>query len=42
MAIIQFDNGVKVEFNGNPTPKDVEEVANKLGINKPTQKKSLL
>lgn len=35
MSIIQFENGVKVNFNGTPTQKDVEEVANKLGINKP-------
>lgn len=39
MAIIQFDNGQKVKFNGTPTAKDVEEVAIKLGIQK---KKSTL
>lgn len=33
MATIQFANGTKVQFNGTPTPADVEEVANKLGIN---------
>lgn len=33
MAIIQFSNGTKVNFNGNPTQADIEEVANKLGIN---------
>ena len=35
MATIQFDNGTKVKFDGNPAPQDVEEVATKLGINKP-------
>lgn len=34
MAIIQFENGTKVNFNGDPTPQDVEEVAKKLGIQK--------
>lgn len=34
MATITFENGTKVKFNGNPTPQDVEEVANKLGLNK--------
>lgn len=33
MAIIKFANGTQVNFNGNPTPQDVEEVANKIGIN---------
>lgn len=42
MAIIKFSNGQQVNFNGNPTPEDIEEVANKLGINKPPQKKSML
>lgn len=32
MAVIQFENGQKVEFDGDPTPEDVEEVAAKLGI----------
>jgi hypothetical protein len=32
MATIQFANGTKVNFNGNPTPQDVEEVAKKLGL----------
>lgn len=35
MATITFENGQKVEFEGNPTPQDVEEVAVKLGIQKP-------
>lgn len=37
MAIIKFANGTQVNFNGNPTPQDVEEVANKLGINKSSE-----
>lgn len=32
MATIIFSNGQKVEFDGNPTPQDVEEVALSLGI----------
>ena len=32
MAVIKFANGVSVNFNGNPTPQDVEEVAKKLNI----------
>jgi len=35
MAIIKFSNGTQVNFDGNPTPQDIEEVANKLGINQP-------
>lgn len=34
MATIQFENGMRVNFDGNPTPQDIEEVAKKLGINK--------
>lgn len=34
MATIQFENGVKVNFEGTPTPQDVEEVAQKLNIRK--------
>jgi hypothetical protein len=34
MAKIKFENGVTVNFNGNPTPQDIEEVAQKLGISK--------
>lgn len=33
MAIIQFENGTKVNFEGNPTPDDIEEVAQ--GMNQP-------
>jgi len=34
MAKIRFENGVVVNFNGNPTQQDIEEVAQKLGISK--------
>ena len=30
MATIQFSNGIKVNFEGNPTPKDIEEIAQNL------------
>src|SRR3990167_4751288 len=30
MAIIQFENGTKVKFEGDPTPKDIEEVASQI------------
>ncbi len=32
MATIKFSNGKTVNFNGNPSPDDVEEVAKTLGI----------
>lgn len=32
MATITFENGTKVNFNGTPTPQDVEEVAAKLKL----------
>lgn len=32
MAIIQFSNGQKVQFDGNPTPADIEEVSKSLNI----------
>lgn len=32
MSVIQFDNGMKVQFDGVPTPQDIEEVARSLGI----------
>jgi nitroreductase len=32
MAKIKFANGVTVNFDGNPTPEDVEEVAQKMGL----------
>jgi uncharacterized protein YukE len=39
MATITFENGKKVEFDGTPTPQDIEEVAKTLGV---TKKKSAL
>ena len=32
MATIQFENGKEVEFEGNPTPEDVDFVAQQIGI----------
>lgn len=37
MAKIKFEDGTVVNFDGNPTPQDVEEVANKLGLQKSTE-----
>lgn len=34
MATITFENGQKVNFEGNPTPQDIEEVARKLNVSK--------
>ena len=34
MALIKFQNGQTVRFNGDPTPQDIEEVATKLGLQK--------
>lgn len=34
MATIKFETGQTVNFEGNPTPADIEEVAMKLGISK--------
>lgn len=34
MAIIQFEDGTKVNFDGNPTPADVEEVYKKISLTK--------
>jgi len=31
MSTIQFENGVRVKFNGTPTPQDIEEVARRMG-----------
>ena len=36
MSKIKFDNGVTVNFDGTPTPQDVEEVAQNLNL-KPEQ-----
>ena len=40
MAKIKFENGMIVNFSGNPTPEDVEEVAKKLGISARTTRAS--
>lgn len=32
MPTIQFENGQKVQFDGNPTPADIDHVASQLGI----------
>ncbi|MFA5300664.1 MAG: hypothetical protein WC389_20950 [Lutibacter sp.] len=37
MPTIQFKNGMKVKFDGNPTPQDVEEVWNKIKSQPQTQ-----
>jgi hypothetical protein len=37
MALIKFQNGQTVRFNGDPTPQDIEEVATKLGLQKAPQ-----
>ena len=37
MAKIKFENGMTVNFDGNPTPADVEEVAKSLGIGQEPQ-----
>ena len=36
MAKITFEDGTVVNFDGTPTPKDVEEVANQLKIKNKT------
>ncbi len=33
MAIIQFANGTRVNFNGQPSQSDIEEVASQMGFN---------
>lgn len=38
MAQIRFENGAVVDFQGNPTPQDVEEVASKMGLRPATPK----
>lgn len=42
MAIIEFEDGTKVDFDGDPTPEDVEEVANELKLSQSQQKRSSL
>lgn len=34
MPVIKFENGVSVNVEGNPTQKDIDEIASKIGINK--------
>lgn len=36
MSVIQFEDGTKVNFDGTPTPKDIEEVAKQLQARKQT------
>ena len=38
MAIIKFENGIRVRFNGNPNQTDIEEMALNLGIGNNNQK----
>lgn len=33
MPVVKFDNGTQVEFDKEPTPADIDEVASKIGIN---------
>lgn len=40
MAKIRFENGTVVNFEGNPTQADIEEVAVKLGIQKAPEKQA--
>lgn len=40
MAKITFENGTTVNFDGNPTPQDVEEVARELGLSGVSQETS--
>lgn len=42
MPKIKFGTGQTVNFQNNPTPQDIEEVANKLNINKPVQPNGFL
>lgn len=37
MSIVTFANGKSVNFNGNPTPQDIDYVAQQLGITSSTQ-----
>src|SRR3990167_4084608 len=42
MATITFENGTKVNFQGNPTPRDIDEVAEKLNIRPDNFEQSLV
>ena len=37
MAKIKFENGTTVNFNGTPTQQDIEEISQKLNLQKPQQ-----
>ena len=37
MAIIEFENGIRVEVEGKPTPEDVEEIWQQVKDRKPPQ-----
>ncbi len=39
MPTVKFGTGQSVNFTHNPTPQDIDEVATKLGVNKPPQNK---
>lgn len=38
MSIIKFDNGVRVNFDGTPTPQDIDEIAAKVAPKAPSKK----
>lgn len=42
MVKIQFETGQVVDFDGQPTQKDIDEVAAKLGVTKPKPQKGFL
>ena len=42
MTTITFENGTKVNFQGNPTPRDIDEVAEKLNIRPDNFEQSLV
>lgn len=42
MSTIEFENGQQVEFDGDPTPEDVDFVAQQLGITSSTQRQERL
>lgn len=35
MPKIRFENGTVVNFDGNPTQQDIDEIASKIGVNQP-------
>lgn len=40
--IVEFDNGTRVQFEGNPTAADINEASVNLGITKPKDNRDLL